>query len=175
MTSTERVVVFIDGSNFYFGLKNLLGTASIDFYKFSLLVAGARKLIRAYYYNAPLIKELDEQRYRAQQRFFERLKNTPYLTVKLGRLVNRNGVYVEKGVDINIAVDMLRLAQNNAYDTAILVSGDGDFVAAVEGVKDIGKHVEHAYFKSGQSQHLRQACDKYIELSKPFLQSCLVT
>jgi len=69
---------------------------------------------------------------------------------------------------------MLRLAQNNAYDTAILVSGDGDFVSAVEGVKDIGKHVEHAYFKTGQSQHLRQACDRYIELTSDLLSKCLL-
>lgn len=174
MNQDERVMIFIDGSNFYFGCKNILGKASVDFYKFSQLICAKRKLIRAYYYNAPLIKALDEKKYISQQRFFESLKNTPYLTLKLGRLVNRNGVYVEKGIDINIAVDMLRLAQNNAYDTAALVSGDGDFVSAVEGVKDLGKHVEHVYFMTGQSHHLRQACDRYIELSKPCLSPCLI-
>jgi len=171
---TERVCIFIDGSNFYFGLKNLLGKASIDFYKFSCCLVDGRKLIRTYYYNAPVIKDIDEERYKAQQRFFERLKNTPYFTITLGRLVNRNGVYVEKGIDIKIAVDMLRLARNNAYDTGILVSGDGDFVSAVEGVQELGKHVEHAYFKTGQSQNLRQACDKYIELTRELLIPCLL-
>jgi len=170
----ERVVIFIDGSNFYFGLKNLFGRANIDFQKFSQILAENRKLIRTYYYNAPIIKELDEDRYRRQQKFFERLKNTPYLTLKLGRLVNRNGVYVEKGIDIKIAIDMLNLAYNNVYDTAILVSGDGDFVDAVEGVKDLGKHVEHAYFQSGQSQHLRQSCDRYIKLTRELLEPCLL-
>jgi len=174
MPKNERVVIVIDGSNFYFGCKNLMGRASIDFYKFAVLITGGRKLIRTYYYNAPLIKNLDEPKYKAQQKFFERLKNMSYLTLKLGRLVNRNGVYVEKGIDINIAVDMLKLAQNNAYDTAILVSGDGDFVSAVEGVKDLGKHVEQAYFRSGHSQHLRQACDRYIEITKEALSSCLI-
>lgn len=131
-------------------------------------------MIRTYYYNAPVIKELNEERYKKQQKFFEILKNTPYLTLRLGRLVNRNGVYVEKGVDIKIAVDMLKLAHNNVYDTAILVSGDGDFVDAVEAVKELGKHVEHVYFKSGQSQHLRQSCDKYLELSKELLKPSLL-
>lgn len=174
MSQDERVMVFIDGSNFYFGCKHLLGKASIDFHKLSQLICENRKLIRTYYYNAPLVKSLDEQKYRSQQRFFESLKNTSYLTLKLGRLINRNGVYVEKGIDINIAVDMLCLAQNNAYDTAALVSGDGDFVSAVEGVQDLGKHVEHVYFTAGQSQHLRQTCDRYIELSKASLSSCLI-
>lgn len=69
---------------------------------------------------------------------------------------------------------MLRLAYNNVYDTAILVSGDGDFVSAIEGIQELGKHAEHAYFKSGQSQHLRQTCDKYIELTKNLLQTCII-
>jgi len=73
----ERVTIFIDGSNLYYGLKNLIGKVSIDFYKFSCCLADNRKLIRTYYYNAPVNKQRDELKYQAQQRFFEKLKNTP--------------------------------------------------------------------------------------------------
>jgi len=169
---SERVAVFIDGSNFYFGCKDLIGHARIDFHKLSKTLTTDRTLIRTYYYNAPLNKESDETKYKAQQRFFEQLKSTPYLELRLGRLVKRNGVLIEKGIDVSIAIDMLTLAWNNVYDTAILVSGDGDFAAAVKSVKDKGKHVENAYFRSSQSNALKETCDIEIELTPAILQQC---
>ena len=169
----ERVAIFIDGSNFYFGCKDLLGKAQVDFYKFSqILVTPERELIRTYYYNAPVNRASDETRYKNQQRFFEWLKTTKYLELRFGRLVNRSGIFIEKGIDVNIAIDMLTLAWNNIYDTAILVSGDGDFAAAVKSVKDKGKHVENAYFKNSQSKALRDACDIEIELTAALLKKC---
>jgi len=169
---SERVVVFVDGSNFYFGCKELLGNARIDFNKLSQLLTNGRNLIRTYYYNAPVNKKENEERYKNQQKFFEKLKNTPYLELRLGRLVNRDGVLVEKGIDVSIAIDMLTLAWNNVYDTAILVSGDGDFAAAVKSVKDKGKHVENAYFKRHQSHALKEACDVETELTASMLSKC---
>ncbi len=168
----ERVSIFIDGSNLYHSLKSEFGTARVDFEKFAQQLVGDRKLIRAYYYNAPVRREDDEERYQNQQRFFNRLRQIPYLTTKLGRLERRGNTVVEKGVDINIAVDMLKYAHNDAYDTAILVSGDGDFALAIEAVKDTGKHVEVAAASSSQAYHLRSACDRFIALDKHFLSSC---
>lgn len=169
---TDRVCVFIDGSNFYHGLKHNISRTDIDFYKFSQKLCRDRKLIRTYYYNVPLDREDNEEQYKAQQRFFDSLKKTPFLELKLGRLVSRNGIKTEKGVDIFLAVDMLRFASTDTYDTAILVSGDGDFVSAVNAVKDLGKHVENAQFRSGQSMHLRECCDVGILLDPPFFTGC---
>lgn len=45
----------------------------------------------------------------------------------------------EKGVDVNLAVDMIRLS--DIYDICILVSGDQDFIPAVQLIKDKGKNV----------------------------------
>lgn len=166
----EKVCIFVDGSNLYFGLKNAGKETSVDFYKLAKeLTTEKRKLIRLYYYNAPIRKEEDEERYKSQQRFFDGLQKTPYVTVRLGRLEKRKGekglvYFVEKGVDVSIAVDMLKLSYQNAYDTAILISADGDFATAIEAVKDLGKHTEVAYFKSAFSYHLRNACDKIILL-----------
>ena len=82
--------------------------------------------------------------------------------------------YVVKGDDIHIAVDIVMLAQSNSYDTAILVSGDGDFVPAVKAAQSFGKHVENAYFKSGHSWHLRQTCDRSIQMDKSFMKKCIL-
>jgi len=81
--------------------------------------------------------------------------------------------YVEKGVDIAIAVDMIQLAYSNSYDVAILVSGDGDFAKAIKAVKDQGKHVEVAFFKKDFSYHLSMVADKRIYLDN-IITNCIV-
>jgi len=86
-------------------------------------------------------------------------------------------VEVEKGVDVRLATDMLKLAWANAYDTAILVSHDGDFADAVLAVKESGKHVECAGFvnpntKYKLADHLSQVADKVIALDKDYLDDC---
>ena len=43
--------------------------------------------------------------------------------------------YTEKRVDVSIAVDMVRMAYEDKYDVAYLLSADGDFVPVVEAVR----------------------------------------
>ena len=126
-------------------------------------LVGDRKLIRTYYYNAAVPVAHDPQKARRQQKFFDQLQRLPYFDIRLGRLEARDDTLVEKGVDIAIAVDMLSMATHNAYDTAILVSSDGDFAKAVLAVCDLGKHVEVACFP--KAYHLRQVADKVVELN----------
>jgi len=163
----ERISIFIDGSNLYHGLKLYFGQAGLDFTKFINCLVAGRKLVRTYYYNAAVSARQDQQRARDQQRFFASLSRIPYFDVRLGRLEPRGGTFVEKGVDVNIAVDMLSMAFRDAYDTAILVSSDGDFAKAIEAVRDIGKHVEAACFH--RAYHVKQSADKVIELNEQFL------
>ena len=64
-------------------------------------------------------------------------------------------------------------AFRNSYDTAILVSGDTDYSAALQAVKDHGKHVEVALFSDGQSSlHLREISDRTIDINKKLLRDC---
>ncbi|HUU10833.1 MAG TPA: NYN domain-containing protein [Phycisphaerae bacterium] len=165
----ERVSLFIDGSNLYHGMKAILGRTDLDFRRFVQWVVGERRLIRTYYYNAPVSARHEPQRAASQQRFFDSLRRIPYFDIRLGRLEPRGDTFVEKGVDIAIAVDMLSMAFHNAYDTAVLVSGDGDFVKALNAVRDLGKHVEVACFH--KAYHVKQAADKVIELNEELLRS----
>lgn len=177
----ERVTIFIDGSNFYHGLKANNYSTKIDFYKLSKFLTGKqRKLIRTYYYNAAYNQSDDPPEYANQLRYLTKLRKTPYLAVKLGRLEKRTTrekttYYTEKGVDIAIAVDMLKFAYSDSYDTAILITGDGDFVSALEEVQNLGKHVENAYFEKGLSIYLRETCDKFILLTTASIRKCLHT
>ena len=168
MESTmDRVSIFIDGSNLYHGLKGESGRSDLDFNRFIERLVDGRRLIRTYYYNAPVPASQNPEQARNQQRFFDGLRRIPYLAIRLGRLEPRDKTFVEKGIDIAIAVDMLSMAFHDAYDTAVLVSSDGDFVKVIEAVRDLGKHVEVACFR--KAYHVKQAADKVIELNQSFL------
>lgn len=53
---------------------------------------------------------------------------------------------------------MLKAIQNE-FDQAIIISNDGDFVSAINGVRTLGKKVEVAHFREGMSMNLRQSAD----------------
>ena len=174
MNDSERVVIFIDGSNFYHLLKDMFGShktlMDFNFDEFVKSLTVKRKLVRTYYYSAPLDKNKDEEVYSKQQRFFEKLKKIQDFELVLCRMqkgkIDGETIYVVKEDDIHIAIDMVKLAYNNAYDTAILISTDGDFVPAIEAVKEKGKKVENIAFENKFSWHLRQKSDRFRQLTK---------
>lgn len=166
---SEKVVVFVDGTNFHHQVRDFCGKSdsSLDYHALGSAIAGDRELVRIYYYSAP-IDRMDtpksEQLAKAQQKFFSHLRNTPYVEVRLGRMVRKGGSYVQKGVDVAMAVDMLGMAYKDRYDAAVLLSADSDLVSAVQNVKDLGKHVELGLCSTTRAFHLAQVCDRTIAL-----------
>ena len=71
-----------------------------------------------------------------------------------------------KGDDTHLVSDFVGEAYENLYDTAIIVSGDEDFVSPIKRVRKLGKRIENAYFSSSSSYNLRKACDYSIHLNK---------
>jgi len=63
----------------------------------------------------------------------------------------------EKGVDAALVTDLLSLAWQRAYDVAVLVSGDADYIPAVEYVQSQGLKVVNAAWAS-KGHELRQQC-----------------
>lgn len=75
----------------------------------------------------------------------------------------------EKGVDVKLATDLINL--KDIYDVAIIVSGDQDYVPAVEAIKNYGKRVINVAFEDkngrmlpGGARRLNQATDWSINL-----------
>lgn len=73
----------------------------------------------------------------------------------------------EKAVDVKLAVDLLQLCP--AYDVAVIVSGDQDYVPAVQAIKDAGKRVLNTCFLKqngdllpGGARRLNQITDSVI-------------
>ncbi len=172
----ERVMIFIDGSNLYHSLKGFFKRTDIDIGKLSKKLLDRRRLVRIYYYNAKVGLKEEPQRYRDQQAFFTSVNAIPYSELRLGRLVYHNwpnSPPYEKGVDIQLATDMITHSFKNNYDVAVLVAGDNDFVGAIQAVKDNGKNVEVALFgKERTSYRLRMVADKVVTINSKFLKGC---
>jgi uncharacterized LabA/DUF88 family protein len=166
-------MVFIDGNNLYFGLKKNIGNYNLNYQKFIQRVIGDFELVRAYFYTALFRKDDNEMLFNSQQKFLTYLQEVPYLQVTTGRIEKRGETLVEKGVDVNLAVDLVRFAARRLYDVAIIVTGDGDYAPAVNAVKDMGLHVENVFFIDEVSVHLKQVCDKFTPLDYNFLRDCL--
>jgi uncharacterized LabA/DUF88 family protein len=164
----DRVAIFIDGSNLYHALRSNLGRVDLNFAEFVNKLCGTRRLFRTYYYNVLQDPTQRPDAYREQQEFFDILRKTPYLEVRLGSTKMAQGIPVEKGIDIMLATDLLYFAWNDFYDTAVLVSGDSDFAYALQAVKNMGNYVEVAYFESGASKDLLDLADNRHLLNRAF-------
>lgn len=189
-----RVMIFIDGHNLYRSVGDLLGSRrNIDYKTLSEKLTGEhRQLIRAYYYDSPPYRDPNADfspEQSAKQRVLAAIEALPFYRVVLGKSVLRQAAphdtcpncgarlqahYEQKGVDVQLAVDMVRLALRNAFDTAILVSGDSDFVSAVQVVQDQGKQVEIAFPSLDRSRELRDTCDDALVLTREFMLGCLM-
>ena len=170
-------MIFIDGSNMYHSLKAYFKRTDIDLGCFSDKILDKRRLVRMYYYNAVVGKVEEPERFKDQDKFFKSVAAIPYTELRLGRLVYTNqwpnSPPFEKGVDVQLATDMITHAFKNNYDVAILVAGDNDFVGAIQAVKDNGKHVEVALFgQERTSRQLRDVADRIIALDGRLLRGC---
>ncbi|RJO63340.1 MAG: NYN domain-containing protein [Dehalococcoidia bacterium] len=170
-------MIFIDGSNMYHSLKAYFKRTDIDLGCFSNKILDKRRLVRMYYYNAVVGKVEEPERFKDQEKFFKSVAAIPYTELRLGRLVYTNqwpnSPPFEKGVDVQLATDMITHAFKNNYDVAILVAGDNDFVGAIQAVKDNGKHVEVALFgQERTSRQLRDVADRVIVLDGRILRGC---
>ena len=133
---TERVAVFVDGANLYHSIKNYY-KGVLDYGRLLSAAVGDRKLLRATFYLVEKQETDDPQGAPSARSFVYNLNKFGYkvrskplivhetLTAEGERSVSHKGDW-----DIGIVVDMMRLAEH--ADTYVLVSGDGDYVEAVE-------------------------------------------
>jgi len=165
---SERVSIFIDGNNLYHSL-NRIKAGKIDYQKLINELIGTRILINVFYYIASLDITSGEERYWKHQKFLSELGKIPGFKIVLCTLrkyLKPDGTFGfdVKGDDVYLANDMLVGAYENLYDTAILISGDEDFMPVVNTLKKLGKKVENLYFTSSSSKKLRKTCTSYFNI-----------
>jgi hypothetical protein len=171
-----KVCIFIDGQNFYRSLTRYDEGLRVDYDRLAVwitqTVGGPSALFAgAYYYvgispGAPALVES----------FLKGLELRPGYFVKREVRVRRGGrcpmcggdyeYTTEKRVDTRLVADMCHYAAIGAFDAAVLVSGDEDFVPAVEAVNALGRQVWVATWSAEElSSDLRVRCFGHLHLS----------
>ena len=148
-----RVAVFIDGNNLFHAAR--FHTIDIDYNKLLRLLLGDGRLLRAFFYTG-----VDTGAER-QQGFLLWMRRNGFRVVQKELKTFYDGTR-KANLDVEIAVDMLSLA--GRYDTAVLVSGDEDFVYAINAVAYKGCRVEVAGFRSNTAPRLIDVADFFIDL-----------
>lgn len=145
----ERVIVFIDNSNIFKGFRKY--NIKADYEKLKNMIIGDRELHGILLYEGVVYPMSPEKK-----SWYEELRNRSGYEIKASFDKIASGGFIEKKVDIKIAIDIISLAYENAYDTAVLVSGDGDFVPVVKKVKEMDKNVEIWAFKYSLANTLKE-------------------
>ena len=148
-----RVAVFIDGNNLFHAAR--FHNLDIDYNKLLRVLLGDGRLLRAFFYTGV---DVGAER---QQGFLLWMRRNGFRVVQKELKTFFDGTR-KANLDVEIAVDMLSLA--GSYDTAVLVSGDEDFVYAVNAVAYKGCRVEVAGFRSNTAPHLIDVADFFIDL-----------
>ncbi|MER3430103.1 MAG: NYN domain-containing protein [Blastocatellia bacterium] len=150
-----RVAVFIDGNNLFHAAR--FHNIDIDYNKLLRYLLGDGRLLRAFFYTGV---DVGAER---QQGFLLWMRRNGFRVVQKELKTFYDGTR-KANLDVEIAVDMLSLA--GRYDTAVLVSGDEDFVYAVNAVAYKGCRVEVAGFRSNTAPRLIDVADFFIDLGE---------
>ncbi|MCL4374542.1 NYN domain-containing protein [Patescibacteria group bacterium] len=158
----RRCAIFIDGSNFYFKLKDLKlhNLLQFDFSAFAKMLAGKDKIVSVTYYIGKIRAdgtEKTQKLFNNQRKLLAHLRKHK-LRYSLGYLMKSDDKYHEKGVDVNIAVDMLVATYENLCDRIILISSDTDLLPAIEKAKEKGMQVEYIGFSHKPSVAMVAVC-----------------
>jgi len=171
----ERVVVYIDGSNFYFSIRKTFN-CKIDIEKFCNKLAGENTLAKINFYISPVGGTKPEV-YVEQQRFLEKLRKIDNLKIIFGRLERRKRdgekYHVEKATDVNIAQDLIFDAIDDIYGKAFLVSNDGDFSGVVSSIiKRFNKEIVYVAIgnRKSISYHLKRVASGTIRINQEFIE-----
>ena len=150
-----RVAVFIDGNNLFHAAR--FHNIDIDYNKLLRVLLGDGRLLRAFFYTGV---DIGAER---QQGFLLWMRRNGFRVIQKELKTFYDGSR-KANLDVEIAVDMLSLA--GRYDTAVLVSGDEDFVYAVNAVAYKGCRVEVAGFRSNTAPKLIDVADYFIDLGE---------
>ncbi len=142
LSKKERVIVYVDGFNLYFGIveAGLLNSKWLDI---SILVDNLLKpnqeLRFIKYFTSRVSNNPDKQK--RQTKYIEALETKGVKiyyghyqsgNIECNRCGNIWATYSEKMTDVNIATQMIIDAYNNFYDMAMLISGDSDLVSPID-------------------------------------------
>lgn len=194
----KKVMVFIDFENFNIAVMNYyrsLGVPApkLDYNKIPQeivsMLPGSNELIKTFLC-APKPDDflMNDAKRKNTYNWINGLKNQKYFTVLEGQHLARpvagltsssmdiqdpaTYYVVEKGTDINMAVHMIAKGFLNAYDTAVVMSGDSDYIPVLNVLNTIGKVTVVVGVHGQNVTKLRAYSDDTILLDRAFFDKC---
>jgi uncharacterized LabA/DUF88 family protein len=187
----ERIAIFIDGANFSYGIISINKRYSdfrFDFEKYFKFLTKGGTFAGFWYYTCPLkgsqTLNTDQQIMMSRlekitgshcrmckiqknlQESYQHVQPSPTIMSTPASNTTRT-TYSNKMDDVWMAVDMVNEAWKNTFDTAIMISGDGDLLPAVNFViKEKNKKVHLVGFPGRTSYSLVESCSSYQPVSK---------
>jgi len=149
---TTVTCLYIDASNLYGALSDLLPNGSyIDFKEILNCIEEDFYIHKIKAYGAYLPDEPSSPPTRkrfigAQNKFFNSIAQVSKVEFHKGYFSKTSKK--EKGIDVKIAVDMLKDAYEGAYKCALIMTGDDDFLYSIQCVRNINLPVHLTAFAS---------------------------
>lgn len=190
MATTDHTALFIDAGYLDKLCQEVYAVPSggrkvplaLDLKRFPAAIAPPKPWRVFYYYCLPYQDDpplpAQHAAREAKARFIAFLGGLRGWVLREGRIEKRGApnrpdqaVYVQKRVDVMLAVDLVRLAWRQEMGRAVLVAGDADFVPAVEDARAAGVHVLLRYAPGTAHGDLVAACDEARPLTREELET----
>ena len=147
MGPLPRVIAFFDGQNIYHGSKTAFPGASEDYDPTALakLMAerGGWQLVQTRFYT---VIHNPKRNPSLAKKWRNRLRKMQYagcVTTTRRLSYDQNGSAREKGIDLRIALDVIRLTLDRRMDVALIFSQDNDFAELADEIRHINKAADH--------------------------------
>mgnify|MGYP001302728614 CR=1 FL=1 len=167
--TSNTIYVFIDASNLWNALK-----AKGKFLDFDKTIKYIKEKfsgtsIKAFYYTAYPAEGTRNYSLDAKHKFFTYLnKGLGFAVIKkeLKRIsvVNEHGEAIEEKGNMDVEITIDAMLHFGKYNTAVLFTGDSDFLALVRYLRNHGKKVFIFSSKNNVSEELRTGADGYIDI-----------
>lgn len=142
MDPVPRVIAFFDGQNIYHGSKAAFPGAGEDYNPRALagLLASRQgwRLLETRFYTGIPNQARDPAGFRVWRRRLRRMQYDGCVTTTRRLRYDTLGRPREKGIDVRIALDIVRLALDRRMDMAVIFSQDNDFAEVAREVMHIG-------------------------------------
>lgn len=155
----DRVMVFID-------LRNVMAAATVrrrrdegwepDFVAMADGLVRGRRLVGAYAFDT---LRRHEDGYVSGLNLVRALRHAGFRVVTTTDEPDEIGT--QKEADVLLATELLVQSFHGSYDSAVVVSGDRDFIPAIRAVQSMGRRVEVAAFRGTYASKLLEVADRF--------------
>ena len=184
----SRVIVYVDGFNLYYGLRERRWRRYywLNIHKLANnLLKPNQHLITVRYFTARISASSDNtwKKKKRQTIYLDALATLPDTKLHFGHLLPKNQrcnscnsvwqTYEEKMTDVNIAVNLLIDAQDDKFDTAIVISADSDLTPPIDEVlqRNPNKRVVVAFPPKRYSNNLKKVASGWFSIDRRTLKN----